>query len=147
LPQDPLVQVYFNHEQSGEYTEPYRHQTRAGDDLEKEIVDTIATAKSTLDVAVMELRLPKIAQALVDRQKAGVKVRVILDKNYSHPLSVLTLAEVAKLPFRERDRYDNERQLSQSSGDAVTILRSAGIPIIDNTANGSAGSQIMHEWH
>ena len=27
LPQDPDVQVYFNHEPSSEYTEPYRHQT------------------------------------------------------------------------------------------------------------------------
>ncbi len=144
LPQDPLVQVYFNHEQSSEYTDPYRHQTRPGDDLEKEIVDTIATAHSTVDLAVMELRLPKIAQALVDRQKAGVKVRVILDKNYSRPLSVLTPDEVAKLPSRDRDRYDNERQLSQSSGDAVTMLRDGGVPIIDNTANGSRGSVIMH---
>ena len=63
LPQDPDVQVYFNHESSSEYTEPYRHQTRAGDDLEKQIIDAIASAKSTIDIAVQELRLPKIAQA------------------------------------------------------------------------------------
>jgi len=41
LPQDPLVQVYFNHEPSAEYTEPYRQQTRPGDDLEKAIVDKL----------------------------------------------------------------------------------------------------------
>jgi len=144
LPQDPLVQVYFNHEQSAEYTEPYRQQTRLGDDLEKEIVDTIAAAKSTVDVAVMELRLPKIAQALVDRQKAGVKVRVILDKRYSHPLSAIAPAQVAKLSKRDRDRYENEKQLMQLSGDALTILHDGGVPIIDNTADGSAGSGIMH---
>jgi hypothetical protein len=27
LPQDPLVQVYFNHSESSEYKEPYRQQT------------------------------------------------------------------------------------------------------------------------
>ncbi len=143
LPQDPLIQVYFNHEPSAEYTEPYRQRTRPGDDLEKEIVDAIASAKSTVDVAVMELRLPKIAQALVDRQKAGVKVRVILDKTYSHPLSAIAPDQVAKLPARERDRYEGDRQLMQLSGDALTILRGGGVPIIDNTANGS-GSGIMH---
>ena len=142
LPQDPLIQVYFNHEPSSEYTEPYRQQTRPGDDLEKEIIDTITSAKSTVDVAVMELRLPKIAQALVDRQKAGVKVRVILDKTYSHSLSVIAPHGV-KLSARERDRYENERQLVQLSGDALTILRGGGVPIIDNTVNGS-GNGIMH---
>ena len=92
----------------------------------------------------MELRLPKIAQALIDRQKAGVKVRVILDKTYSHSLNDLTPSEVAKLPFRERDRYDVEKQLIQLSGDTLKMLGDGGVPIIDNTANGSAGSQIMH---
>ena len=144
LPQDSLVQVYFNHKPSVEYTEPYRQQTRAGDDLEKQIVDTITAAKSTVDVAVMELRLPRIAQALVARQRAGVKVRVILDKNYSHPLSAIAPNRVAQLPVRERDRYENEQQLKQLSGDALTILRGGGVPIIDNSADASAGGGIMH---
>lgn len=144
LPQDPLIQVYFNHEPSVEYTEPYRQQTRLGDNLEQKIIDTITSAKSTVDVAVMELRLPKIAQALVERQKAGVKVRVILDKTYSHPLKTLTPEEMAELPTRERDRDQSDRQLIQLAGDALTILQKGGVPIIDNTANGSAGSGIMH---
>lgn len=85
LPQDPLVQVYFNHSESSEYKEAYRQQTRLGDDLEKQIVDAISHAKSTVDVAVQELHLPKVAQALVDREKAGVKVRIILENTYSRP--------------------------------------------------------------
>ncbi|MBV9390077.1 MAG: phosphatidylserine/phosphatidylglycerophosphate/cardiolipin synthase family protein [Chroococcidiopsidaceae cyanobacterium CP_BM_ER_R8_30] len=144
LPQDPLIQVYFNHEPSVEYTEPYRHQTRRGDDLEQEIIDTITAAKSTVDVAVMELRLPGIAQALVNRQKAGVKVRVILDKTYSHPLRDLSLEEAAKLSARERDRDESDKQLVQLSGDALIILHDGGVPIIDNAASGSASSGIMH---
>ncbi len=68
LPQDPLVQVYFNHTESSEYKEPYRQQKRLGDDLEQKIVDVIASAQSTIDVAVQELRLPKIAQSLVERR-------------------------------------------------------------------------------
>ncbi|MBV8883382.1 MAG: phosphatidylserine/phosphatidylglycerophosphate/cardiolipin synthase family protein [Chroococcidiopsidaceae cyanobacterium CP_BM_RX_35] len=142
LPQDPSIQVYFNHDPSVEYTEPYRRQTRLGDNLEQEIIDTITAAKSTVDVAVMELRLPKIAQALVNRQQAGVKVRVILDKTYNHPLT-LPLEAVA-ISARERDRDESDRQLVQLSGDALKILHDGRVPIIDNAASGSTGSGIMH---
>jgi competence ComEA-like helix-hairpin-helix protein len=156
LPQDPFVQVYFNHETSSEYTEPYRHQTRLGDDLEQQIVEAIASAKSTVDVAVQELRLPKIAQALGERQKAGVKVRVILENTYSRPWSTFTTAKVEKLPPRERDRYNEFHQLVDSNkdaqldlneiaqGDALVILNQAKIPWLDDTADGSKGSDLMH---
>ncbi|NEQ28729.1 MAG: competence protein ComE, partial [Microcoleus sp. SIO2G3] len=43
LPQDEYIQVYFNHSPAAAYTEPYRPQTRLGDDLEQVIVDAIAT--------------------------------------------------------------------------------------------------------
>jgi competence ComEA-like helix-hairpin-helix protein len=156
LPQDPNVQVYFNHTQSSEYTEPYRHQTRAGDDLEKQIIDAIASAKSSVDVAIQELRLPKIAQSLVERQKAGVKVRVILENTYSRPWSAFTPAEVNKLPQRERQRYNEFLQLVDQNkdgkidsyeinqSDALIILRKAKVPVIDDTADGSVGSNLMH---
>ena len=156
LPQDPLVQVYFNHSESSEYKEPYRQQTRFGDDLEKEIVNAITHAKSTIDVAVQELRLPKVAQALVDRQKAGVKVRIILENTYSRPWSSLTSAEVSKLDKREQERYNEFRkfidinqdnQLSAAEinqRDALIILQNAKIPWIDDRADGSAGSSLMH---
>ncbi|MBD2526967.1 DUF655 domain-containing protein [Nostoc sp. FACHB-133] len=156
LPQDPLVQVYFNHSESSEYKESYRQQTRFGDDLEKEIVNAIMHAKSTIDVAVQELRLPKVAQALVDRQKAGVKVRIILENIYSRPWSSLTSAEVSKLDKREQERYNEFRkfidinqdnQLSPAEinqRDALIILQNAKIPWIDDQADGSAGSSLMH---
>ena len=156
LPQDPLVQVYFNHSESSEYKEAYRQQTRLGDDLEKQIIDAIMHAKFTVDVAVQELRLPKVAQALVDRQKAGVKVRIILENTYSRPWSSLTSAEVGKLNKREQERYhefrqfidiNQDNQLSPTEinqRDALIILQNAKIPWIDDQADGSAGSSLMH---
>ncbi len=156
LPQDPLVQVYFNHSESSEYKEAYRQQTRLGDDLEKQIVDAITHAKSTVDVAVQELRLPRVAQALVDRQKAGVKVRIILENTYSRPWSSLTSTEVGKLDKREQERYhefrqfidiNQDNQLSPAEinqRDALIILQNAKIPWIDDRADGSAGSSLMH---
>ncbi|MCC5614617.1 phospholipase D-like domain-containing protein [Nostoc sp. CHAB 5836] len=156
LPQDPLVQVYFNHSESSEYKEAYRQQIRLGDDLEKQIVDAITHAKSTVDVAVQELRLPKVAQALVDRQKAGVKVRIILENTYSRPWSSLTATEVDKLDKREQQRYqefrkfidinqDNQLSLAEiNQRDALMILQNAKILWLDDQADGSAGSNLMH---
>jgi len=156
LPQDDLIQVYTNHEPASRYTEPYRKQTRDGDDLEQKIVETIATAHSTIDVAVQELRLPKIAAALVERQSAGVKIRVILENTYSRPFSTFTPEEIAKQPERDRGRYEEFRQLvdrngdgqlSQdeiNQGDALVVLDRAKIPRLDDTADGSAGSALMH---
>ncbi|MGI0485640.1 phospholipase D-like domain-containing protein [Pantanalinema rosaneae CENA516] len=156
LPQDELIQVYTNHEPSASYTEPYRQQTRDGHDLEQILIDTIAQAERTVDVAVQELRLPKVAAALVERQQAGVNVRVILENTYARPFSQFTPAEVNRLPDRERSRYqefrelvdrDQDGQLSPAEvaqGDALVILDRAKVPRIDDRADGSAGSNLMH---
>ncbi len=117
LPQDERIQVYTNHNPASSYAEPYRKQTRVGDDLEQKIVETISTARSTIDVAVQEFRLPKIAEALSERRKAGVKVRVILENTYSRPFGEFTPEEVAKLPDRERDRFNEFRRLVDRNGD------------------------------
>ncbi len=156
LPQDNLIQVYFNHNQAAEYIEPYRQKQRAGDNLEQIIIDGINSAKFSIDVAVQELRLPNIAKALVDRHKAGVKVRVILENIYTRPFRNLTDAELAKMTEREGDRYQELRELLDidknniitpeeiNQRDAVVLLKNAGIPIIDDTADGSKGSGLMH---
>ncbi|MEY3222542.1 MAG: hypothetical protein RLZZ203_1398 [Cyanobacteriota bacterium] len=156
LPQDSLIQVYFNNSESSEYQETYRQQTRLGDDLEKQIIDTISQAKSSVDVAVQELRLPKIAQALAEKHKAGVKIRLILESNYSRPWSSFTSTEIAKLKKREQERYNEFRKFVDSNQDnqitpeeisqrdALAIIHNAKIPWIDDTADGSKGSSLMH---
>jgi phosphatidylserine/phosphatidylglycerophosphate/cardiolipin synthase-like enzyme len=156
LPQDPLIQVYFNNSQSSEYQETYRQQTRLGDDLEKQIVDTISQAKSTVDIAVQELRLPKVAQVLAAKQKAGVKVRLILESDYSRPWSSFTSTEIAKLEKREQERYNEFRKFVDinqdnqitpaeiSQRDGLAIIQNAQIPWLDDTADGSKGSSLMH---
>ncbi|MDB9456329.1 DUF655 domain-containing protein [Dolichospermum circinale] len=156
LPQDPLIQVYFNNSESSEYRETYRQKTRLGDDLETQIVDTISQAKSTIDIAVQELRLPKIAQILAQKQKEGVKIRLILESNYSRPWSSFTSAEIAKLEKREQERYQDfqkfvdinqDHQITSeeiSQRDALLIVQNAQIPLIDDTADGSKGSNLMH---
>jgi competence ComEA-like helix-hairpin-helix protein len=156
LPQDEAVQVYMNQQTAAQYTEPYRQQSRSGDDLEQVIVDAIASATTTIDVAVQELRLPKIAQALRNRHAAGVKVRIILENLYARPYSSFKPAEIDALPKREQDRYqeavrlidrNQDQQLSAeeiNQGDALVILDRAKIPRLDDTADGSRGSNLMH---
>ncbi|MCG9893486.1 MAG: DUF655 domain-containing protein [Thermosynechococcaceae cyanobacterium MS004] len=156
LPQDPLVRVFMNHNPAASYREPYRSQTRPGDNLEQIIVDQIRVAKGSVDIAVQELRSPLIAQALRDRHRAGVRVRLILENIYSRPWSSITAAEAQTFDARMQERYrDNLRLIDHNQDgqlspteiqtyDALAIIRQASIPWLDDTADGSAGSGLMH---
>lgn len=156
LPQDSVIQAYFNHSQAASYIDPYHQRQRLGDNLEQLIVEAIGSAQTSIDLAVHELNLPGIAQALRDRQQAGVQVRVIVENTYMRPLSSLTAAEIKRLDERERKKYDEFVQLVDRYGngqlsdteiaenDAMIVLKKAQIPVIDDTADGSAGSDLMH---
>jgi phosphatidylserine/phosphatidylglycerophosphate/cardiolipin synthase-like enzyme len=156
LPQDESIQVYFNHNQSVEFAEPYRLKTRRGDDLAAKLIVAINSAQSQIDVAVQELQLPNIAQALAAKAQAGVRVRVILENKYSRPLSELSAAEVDSLTTRDREHYqefqqlvdlDRDGTLSQDEinhRDALIILRNGRGLVLDDTADGSKGSGLMH---
>jgi len=117
LPQDPLIQVYFNHSQAAAYTEPYRQQQRLGDDLEQIMLEAIATAQSSIDVASHEFRLPRVAQALQEKQRAGVQVRVIVENEYIRPWSSLTAEEVGQLDERQQGKYLEFLQLADQNHD------------------------------
>ena len=156
LPQDESIRVYFNHDRSVNFTELYRQKTRPGKDLGAKLIETIESAQSQIDIAVQEFQLPNIAQALVAKSAAGIKVRVILEHNYSRSLSELTAAEVEGLTLREQKHYQEYQKLVDidkdgtlspaeiNQRDALTILRNARIPILDDAADGSSGSGLMH---
>jgi phosphatidylserine/phosphatidylglycerophosphate/cardiolipin synthase-like enzyme len=156
LPQHPQIQAFFNQNLIHSYLEPYRGIQRPGDDLEAVIIGEIDRAQQSIDIAVQEFKLPRIALALAKRQRAGIKIRVILENNYSTSWSTLTAAGVAKLSERERGRYQEFIKLVDADGDgqlsgeeidrrdALKILANANIPIIDDTADGSRGSGLMH---
>lgn len=126
---------------------------RDGDDLEAVILEAIAQAQSSIDIAVQELRLPRIAQALIERQRAGVEVRLILENQYNQ-----TLAEIDRTRLKERDLaraeslalfvdVDGDGEVSAQEvqeRDAIAQLRNAKIPTLDDRADGSKGSGLMH---
>ena len=156
LPQHPRIKAYFNHNPAASYPEPYRAITRSGDNLEQILVSQINSAQTSVDIAVQELRSPLIAQALRDRHQSGIKVRVILENQYSRPISNIPSREINRLPDREQQRYQENRRLIDQNNDgrlspeeidqrdALQVLDKAGIPRIDDTADGSAGSGLMH---
>ncbi len=156
LPQHPRIQVYMNQNPAASYREPYRQIQRPGDNLEQVIVDQILSARSSVDVAVQELRSQKIAQAIRNRYQAGLRVRLILENTYSRPWSRFTPAEIAQFNESQRERYqdglafidqDGNRQISARESnefDALQIIQNAGVPWLDDTADGSAGSGLMH---
>ena len=156
LPQAELIQVYFNHDRSVNFTEPYRQKTRSGTDLAAKLITAIDSAQSQIDIAVQEFQLPNIAQALAAKSQAGIKVRIILEHNYRRPLSELTAVEIDRFTPREQERHQQFQQLVDidrngtlspteiNQRDALIVLRNAGITILDDTADGSRGSGLMH---
>ncbi len=157
LPQDPYIQAYFNQSLAATYTDPYRHITRHGDNLEQVIVDAIATAQASIDIAVHEFSLPGIAHALSEKEAAGVAVRVVVENTYSKPMAkrgnpavFAQLDEHSQAKVNDLYAFIDINQdgvLSEGElrdRDALTILAEANIPLIDDTADGSKGSGLMH---
>jgi phosphatidylserine/phosphatidylglycerophosphate/cardiolipin synthase-like enzyme len=120
------------------------------------MIDNVSQSKVSLDIAVQELRLPNIAKAIVEAQLRGVNVRLILENNYSRAWSEYTPEQVEKLNPRDRDRYkefrkfadiDNDGRLSEDEldrSDGLRLIKITNVPWIDDTADGSKGSGLMH---
>ena len=104
-------------------------------------------------MAIQQLTLPKLAKALIAAQGRGVQVQVILENTYNIRWSS---QQAAHLPRRARQRLQRLRQLADRNGDGITtsreaadadavaLLQQAGIPLIDDTEDGSRGSGLMH---
>lgn len=147
---------YFNNSDYYDYTDPYRGIYRSGYDLEKAILKEINSARFSIDVAVQEIRLPHVAKALARRFADGIRVRLVLENNYNSAISDFDRGEIDNGSGRSNDRnreyfnfvdmngdgYLSRYEISQR--DAIAILRNAGIPIKDDTADRSAGSGLMH---
>lgn len=148
------VTSYFNHNQNRQYTEPYRNITRRGDNLEQVILNEINSAKKSIFVAVQELRLPLVAQALVNKKIQGLDVRVVLEHDYNFNILRQTdttsdnehdaskLNELRAFVDLNRDGKIDSTELM--TRDAVYMLQKAGVPLIDDTSDASAGSGLMH---
>ena len=101
------INVYFNHP---------ANEPAVTAILESVIVDNIDSANSTVDVAIYDLDLESIANALASAKQRGVAVRLITDN-------------------------ENTGAVNQP---ALSILTTNSIPWLDDRADGSAGSGLQH---
>jgi phosphatidylserine/phosphatidylglycerophosphate/cardiolipin synthase-like enzyme len=139
LAQPTSMAVGFNQRSGSHYISPLTAQKRAGDNLEQQLVEGISAAQSEVLLAIQELTLPAIAEALIERHRAGVTVKVVLENNYSAPWS---RQHPAGLQPHEQKRLRRLKALGWA--DAIALLERAGVPLLDDTADGSAGSGLMH---
>ena len=153
LPLPAGITVAFNQRAAVHYRSPISGQQRRGDDLEAMLLQAIGSARREVRMAVQELSLPAVAEALVQQHRRGLRVQVVLENSYSTPWSEQHEADLSP-HLRSRRRQllaladrNHDGQLSdteRSQGDAVLILRRAGVPVIDDREDGSAGSGLMH---
>jgi phosphatidylserine/phosphatidylglycerophosphate/cardiolipin synthase-like enzyme len=148
------VSAYFNHNPKTSYSDPYRNISRPGDNLEAVLLKEIQLAKKTIFIAVQELRLPLISQALIEKKNAGVDVRVVLENNYN--FTILTQRdpstdnehEASRLTelkaFVDVNRNGRIEKSELETRDAIYMLQNAGIPVIDDSFDASRGSGLMH---
>ena len=83
----------------------------AADDLEQVIVEFIAGARETLDIAVQEVDSTPIAQAILDARFRGVSVRMVLEQDYLRTAKLPRVAARAGEPesdARHRVQWEPE---------------------------------------
>jgi phosphatidylserine/phosphatidylglycerophosphate/cardiolipin synthase-like enzyme len=156
LPQHPQIQVYMNQSEANYYTEPYRNKTRLGDNIEQVIINAIKSAKRSVDVAVQEFRLPGIAKAMIEKRNQGVRVRLIIENTYNKGYSEYTPDEIARFTEREKGKYEDflafadlnkDGVISREEAlerDTIPMIKEARLDYIDDTADGTKGSGLMH---
>jgi phosphatidylserine/phosphatidylglycerophosphate/cardiolipin synthase-like enzyme len=153
LPLPSGFAVAFNHRADHHYRSPISQRERAGDDLEAMLLAAIGSAQREVLVAVQELSLPRVAEALVAKHRQGLRVRVVLEDTYSTPWSDEHAADLSPHLRQRRQQLmalaDQDRNgvLSPGEierGDAVAILQRGSVPVIDDREDGSAGSGLMH---
>ena len=153
LPLPPGINVGFNHRDRARYRSPLQEQWRNGDNLEQQLIAAIDRADQECLVAVQELSLPKVAKALIRAQKRGVTVQVVLENNYrtpwraQHDAGLTTHARRRISRLKRLADINGDGTLSDAErfdGDAIALLEHAGIPLVDDTDDGSKGSGLMH---
>ncbi len=153
LPLPERIQVVFNHRDGARYRSPLNAQWRNGDNLEIFVITSIEQAQQEILVAVQELSLPGIADALVAAKQRGVNVQMVIENSFSQPWGDQHEADMS---LHERHRVANLKMLADRNhdgelspkeryrGDAMQILRRHQIPLIDDREDGSKGSGLMH---
>ena len=153
LPWPQGITAAFNHREDRSYRSPVSGAWRNGENLEALLIETIDQAEQEVLVAVQELTLPEVAMALARQHQRGITVQLVLENNYSdawstpHPAELTPHQRQRQQHLRALADRDGDGQLSEEereNGDAMLILQRYGVPWLDDTADGSKGSGLMH---
>src|SRR6266545_3133681 len=121
----------------------------AHDDLEAVIVDFVAGARSTLDVAVQELDSEPIAQAILDARWRGVSVNLFLEQDYLRtPLRSVKGVPVAPKPKPGETPQDALRRAQWGADEtelAVNRMILAALLRSDVEVKGDFNPKIFHQ--
>lgn len=154
--QSRIESVYFNWNEKNSFTDPLRGFERTGDNLEEALLREISKAQRSIDLAVFQLNLPNLAKTLVKKKKQGIAVRVVVDNIYRNAPSNLISQDRTFMSREDIRRLDSYLLIADQDGnghvsheeilntDSMAILEQGGVEVIDDTADGSAGSGTMH---
>ena len=79
------IDVSFNHRNGSRFHSPLTDEWRNGDELELLLIGAIDAAEQSVQMAVQELTLTRVAVALIRAQRRGVRVQIVL-KNLQHAM-------------------------------------------------------------
>ena len=79
------MHVVFNHNARSRYRSPLTGEWRNGDDMEGWLIEAINGATEEVLVAVQELSLPKVAQALIAQNSEAFALRWCWDATIGRP--------------------------------------------------------------
>jgi len=145
----------FNRVSHESYIDPYRGHLRIGHNVEDTALELIQNARRRIWTASYEIRLPQIANALVEARARGVDVRIVTESSNNFDFRELPARIAIASDFelsRLQDYYAyadlNNNQVHEEEEllkmDAIRILKEANMPIVDDTEDGSMGSGLMH---
>ena len=87
MPSDPPIEVMFLQQQGNDPFTPVPERIAQANSVASRIARFIGQARSTLDIAIYDFRLQGdpssiVSEAIRDRAKAGVAVRILFDAAY-----------------------------------------------------------------
>jgi phosphatidylserine/phosphatidylglycerophosphate/cardiolipin synthase-like enzyme len=97
-----------------------------------------------------------MALALRDRAQAGVDVRIIVENQYNRVWQPLNEFQAGQMDEYQQSKHSEKQRLIDANGDgkisaeeveqrdAIRILAKARCRVLDDTADGSKGSGLMH---
>lgn len=154
-------QPYFNYRNTSlPYRDPYRNVLLKGDSFEDLLIEAVKKANHSVEIAVQEYRLPRLAKVLASLSKK-ISVRLVLENTYKDSWYELSqkfptgeqktqLTDYQKeklaegITFLDRNGDTLISTTEAEEWDGLHILKKSRASILFDDSNGGKGSGLMH---